>query len=164
MATRDQDVTHSGGAGPGVLVREGSYGTQVFEVEPGGAELIPLSERHGRPLQQFWTWTSPNMEFATIYIGFIAIWFFGLSFWSAVAAIIVGTGLGSVSMGFLAARGPLFGVPQMILSRIGFGFVGNILPAGINSLVAGVGWFAVNSVSGAFALNALLGWNTKLCL
>ncbi len=67
-------------------------------------------------------------------------------------------------MGFLAARGPLFGVPQMVLSRIGFGFLGNILPAGINALVAGVGWFAVNSVSGAFALNALLGWNDKICL
>jgi purine-cytosine permease-like protein len=52
----------------------------------------------------------------------------------------------------------------MVLSRIGFGFLGNILPAGINALVAGVGWFAVNSVSGAFALNALLGWNDKICL
>jgi nucleobase:cation symporter-1, NCS1 family len=52
----------------------------------------------------------------------------------------------------------------MVLSRIGFGFLGNILPAGINSLVAGVGWFAVNSVSGAFALSALLGWNNKICL
>src|SRR5450755_1347291 len=48
--------------------------------------------------------------------------------------------------------------------RIGFGFLGNILPAGINAIVAGVGWFAVNSVSGAFALNALFHWNTKLCL
>ena len=52
----------------------------------------------------------------------------------------------------------------MVLSRIGFGFLGNILPAGLNALVAGIGWFAVNSVSGAFALNALLGWNPKLCL
>src|SRR5258708_18715539 len=67
-------------------------------------------------------------------------------------------------MSLLAARGPLFGVPQMVLSRIGFGFLGNILPAGINAVVAGVGWFAVNSVSGAFALNALLGWNSKICL
>jgi purine-cytosine permease-like protein len=67
-------------------------------------------------------------------------------------------------MGALAARGPLFGVPQMVLSRIGFGYLGNILPAGVNALVAGVGWFAVNSVSGAFALNALLGWNSKICL
>jgi NCS1 family nucleobase:cation symporter-1 len=141
-------------------VREGVYGDRVAAVEPGGAEFIPLSERHGRPLNQFWTWMSPNMEFATIFVGIIGVWFFGQSFWMASLAIVLGTGLGSVSMGVLAARGPLFGVPQMVLSRIGFGFLGNILPAGINSLVAGVGWFAVNSVSGAFALNALFGLNS----
>ena len=145
-------------------VREGTYGAKVATIEPGGAEYIPLSERHGKPLQQFWTWVSPNMEFATIFVGIIGVWFFGQSFWMATLAIVLGTALGSVSMGALAARGPLFGVPQMVLSRIGFGFRGNILPAGVNALVAGVGWFAVNSVSGAFALNALLGWNTKLCL
>jgi NCS1 nucleoside transporter family len=145
-------------------VREGTYGDKVAAVEPGGAEFIPLSERHGKPLQQFWTWVSPNMEFATIFVGIIGVWFFGQSFWMATLAIVLGTALGSVSMGALAARGPLFGVPQMVLSRIGFGFLGNVLPAGVNALVAGVGWFAVNSVSGAFALNALLGWNSKLCL
>jgi nucleobase:cation symporter-1, NCS1 family len=145
-------------------VREGTYGDRIATIEPGGAEYIPLSERHGRPLQQFWTWVSPNMEFATIFVGIIGVWFFGQSFWMAALAIVLGTALGSLSMGMLAARGPLFGVPQMVLSRIGFGRFGNILPAGINALVAGVGWFAVNSVSGAFALNALLHWNTKLCL
>jgi purine-cytosine permease-like protein len=145
-------------------VREGHYGSKVAAVEPGGAGFIPLSERHGKPIQQFWTWVSPNMEFATIFVGIIGVWFFGQSFWMATLAIVLGSALGSLSQGFLAARGPLFGVPQMVLSRIGFGFLGNVLPAGINSLVAGVGWFAVNSVSGAFALNALLGWNTKLCL
>ncbi len=145
-------------------VREGTYGAKVASIEPGGAEYIPLSERHGRPLQQFWTWVSPNMEFATIFVGIIGVWFFGQSFWMAALAIVAGTALGSLAMGALAARGPLFGVPQMVLSRIGFGWLGNILPAGINALVAGVGWFAVNSVSGAFALNALLGWNTRVCL
>jgi nucleobase:cation symporter-1, NCS1 family len=145
-------------------VREGTYGAKVATIEPGGAEYIPLSERHGKPLQQFWTWVSPNMEFATIFVGVIGVWFFGQSFWMAALAIVAGTALGSLTMGALAARGPLFGVPQMVLSRIGFGRIGNILPAGINALVAGVGWFAVNSVSGAFALNALLGWNTKICL
>ncbi len=145
-------------------VREGTYGAKVTAVEPGGAEFIPLGDRHGKPHQQFWTWVSPNMEFATIFVGIIGVWFFGLSFWLATLAIVLGTALGSLSMGFLAARGPLFGVPQMVLSRIGFGFRGNILPAGINAVVAGIGWFAVNSVSGAFALNALLGWNSKVCL
>lgn len=145
-------------------VREGTYGDRIATIEPGGAEYIPLSERHGKPHQQFWTWVSPNMEFATIFVGIIGVWFFGLSFWLAALAIVLGTALGSVSMGVLAARGPLFGVPQMVLSRIGFGWLGNVLPAGVNALVAGVGWFAVNSVSGAFALNALLSWNTKICL
>jgi NCS1 nucleoside transporter family len=161
-------VTESSGAAATALieadVREGTYGDKVAAIEPGGAEFIPLRERHGKPLQQFWTWMSPNMEFATIFVGIIGVWFFGQSFWMASLAIVLGTALGSLSMGVLAARGPLFGVPQMVLSRIGFGFLGNILPAGINSLVAGVGWFAVNSVSGAFALNALFGWNTKIGL
>ncbi len=110
-------------------VREGTYGAKVAVVEPGGAEFIPLSERHGKPLQQFWTWVSPNMEFATIFVGIIGVWFFGQSFWMASLAILLGTALGSVSMGALAARGPLYGVPQMVLSRIGFGFLGNILQA-----------------------------------
>jgi len=161
-------VSESSGAVPTAVieaeVREGTYGDKVAAVEPGGAEFIPLSERHGAPLQQFWTWVSPNMEFATIFVGIIGVWFFGQSFWMASLAIVLGTALGSVSMGALAARGPLFGVPQMVLSRIGFGFLGNILPAGINAVVAGIGWFAVNSVSGAFALNALFGWNSKICL
>src|SRR6266508_3018430 len=104
------------------------------------------------------------MVFVTTVVGKIGVWFFGQSFWMASLAILLGSALGSLSMGALAARGPLFGVPQMVLSRIGFGFLGNILPAGINAVVAGIGWFAVNSVSGAFALNALLGWNTKICL
>ncbi len=145
-------------------VREGTYGAKVAAVEPGGAEFIPLHDRHGKPHQQFWTWVSPNMEFATIFVGIIGVWFFGQSFWMATLAIVLGSALGSVSMGLLAARGPLYGVPQMVLSRIGFGYLGNILPAGLNAVVAGIGWFAVNSVSGAFALNALLGWNAKICL
>ena len=52
----------------------------------------------------------------------------------------------------------------MILSRISFGYWGNALPAGINAVIAGVGWFAVNSVSGALALNTLLHLNKYACL
>lgn len=158
------ETSHAPAAVIEAEVREGTYGDRVAAVEPGGAEFIPLGDRHGKPYQQFWTWVSPNMEFATVFVGIIGVWFFGLSFWVAALAIVLGTALGSLSMGMLAARGPLFGVPQMVLSRIGFGFLGNILPAGINAIVAGIGWFAVNSVSGAFALNALLGWNSKICL
>jgi NCS1 nucleoside transporter family len=164
MAASDQDVTRSGDAGPGVLVREGSYGTQVFEVEPGGAEFIPLNERHGRPLQLFWTWASPNMEFATIFVGMLAVVVFGLGFWEAALALILGSAIGGIIQGILSLRGPKYGVPQMVLSRLGFGYWGNALPAGLNSVTAGIGWFAVNSVSGAFALNALTHMPQVLCL
>ncbi|MGH3291305.1 MAG: purine-cytosine permease family protein, partial [Trebonia sp.] len=146
-----------------VEVREGTYGDKVIAVEPGGAEFIPLNERHGRPLQLFWTWTSPNMEFATVFVGLLGI-LLGLSFWETFLAIVIGTGLGSITQGILSTSGPQYGVPQMVLSRRGFGYWGNALPAGINSVVAGIGWFAVNSVSGALALNALTHLAAVLCL
>ncbi|MCW2914538.1 MAG: cytosine permease [Actinomycetia bacterium] len=149
---------------PGVEVREGTYGERVVTVEPGGVEFIPLSERHGKPLQLFWTWTSPNLEFATVFVGVLSVALFHLSFWQAVLAIAVGTALGSTSHGVLSARGPSHGVPQMVLSRLSFGYWGNVLPAGLNAVTAGIGWFAVNSVSGALALNSLTHLSKPLCL
>src|SRR5258705_739959 len=119
---------------PGVVIREGTYGTKVAIVEPGGAEFIPLNERHGTPLQLFWTWTSPNFEFATVFVGVLGVAIFGLNFWQALLAIVIGTGIGSVTQGVLSARGPQYGVPQMVLSRLGFRYSGNALPARPNAL------------------------------
>jgi NCS1 nucleoside transporter family len=142
-----------------------NYGDRVVAVEPGGIEVIPLDERHGKARQLLWTWTSPNMEFATIGVGILGPLYFGLTFWQTVWAIVLGTALGSVTQGVLSKWGPKHGLPQMVLSRSGFGFLGNILPAGINAVVAGAGWFAVNSVSGALALHALFHAIPKgLCL
>src|SRR5580693_1709183 len=138
MATRDQDVPVS--SAEGVLVREGSYGSQVMTVEPGGA------------------------EFATIFVGVLAVAVFGLGFWTAALAIVLGSAIGAIVQGALSVRGPRYGVPQMVLSRLGFGYWGNALPAGLNSVTAGIGWFAVNSVSGAFALNVLTHLPKVLCL
>ena len=138
-------------------VREGDYGTKVGTIEPGGAGFIPLDERHGKPIGLFATWMSPNLEFATVFLGVIAVAFLGLSIWQALLAAIVGNGLGALAHGALSARGPKMGTPQMVQSRIAFGYRGNILPAGLNAIIAGVGWFAVNSVSGAFALATLTG-------
>jgi nucleobase:cation symporter-1, NCS1 family len=133
------------------------YGTKVATVEPGGVERIPLAERHGSPLGLIWTWASPNLEFATVFVGVIGTLYFGLSFGQAASAIVLGTLLGSLTHGYLSTMGPRTGLPQMVASRAAFGFWGNALPATISSVMAGIGWFAVNSVSGALALNALTG-------
>jgi NCS1 nucleoside transporter family len=164
MAVVDQGAVQPDPAQPESPVRAGTYGERVVAVEPGGVGFIPLAERHGRPVQLFWTWTSPNLEFATVFLGVLAVAAFGLSFWQAVLAIVIGTLLGSVTHGVLSAGGPRSGVPQMVASRLPFGMRGNILPAGLNAVTAGIGWFAVNSVSGAFALNTLTSLPKPLCL
>jgi len=126
MAGSDQEITAvaTEDAPAGVLVREGDYGEKLGTVEPGGAEFIPLHERHGRPLQLFWTWTSPNLEFATVFVGVLAVAGFGMGFWQATLAIVIGTAAGAATQAVLSARGPEHGVPQMVLSRLGFGYRG----------------------------------------
>jgi NCS1 nucleoside transporter family len=143
---------------------DADYGAKVLAVEPGGADYVPIAERHGKPWQMFATWLSPNMEFATVFVGVLGVEVFGLTFPVAIVALVLGNLAGSLTHGLLSAQGPSRGVPQMVASRIPFGWRGNILPAGLNSVTAGIGWFAVNSVSGAFALNALLHWPKALCL
>ncbi|MEU0796944.1 cytosine permease [Amycolatopsis sp. NPDC005961] len=143
---------------------EPGYGAKLVAVEPGGVEPVADSDRHGRPRQLAWTWASPNLEFATIFVGVLAVTAFGLSFTQAALAAVVGNGLGAAAHGVLSARGPRYGVPQMVLGRAAFGYRGNLVPAALMSVMAGVGWFAVNSVSGAFALAALTGLPTVACL
>src|SRR5207245_48604 len=82
---------------------------------------------------------------------------FGLSFWETALAILIGSALGSATHFVVSSWGPMFGVPMMVESRGAFGFLGNILPAGLNAFTGTIGWFIVNSVSGAFALQALAG-------
>ena len=143
---------------------DGSYRDKIAAVEPGGNEFIAEADRHGKPSQLFWTWTSPNLEFATIFVGVLAVAYYGMTFWQAVAGIVLGTGLGAIAHYFLSARGPLHGVPQMVLGRLPFGFKGNVVPAVLMSVTAGVGWFATNSVSGAFALSTLFHIGPLLAL
>ncbi|MCU1535799.1 MAG: pucI 3 [Humibacillus sp.] len=142
----------------------GDYGTSAARIEPGGIERIPPEERHGNPRHLFATWASPNLEFATVFVGVIGVLFFGLSFWQALAAVTIGNALGAISHGVLSSWGPRHGLAQMVLSRTAFGYRGNILPATLMSVMAGVGWFAVNSISGAYALATLFGIPAQVSL
>lgn len=133
-------------------------------IEAGGIEAIPPERRHGSPWTLISTWTAPNLEFATVFVGMIAIAYFGLGFWPAVAALVLGSAAGALTQGVLSTWGPREGLAQMVLSRTAFGNRGNILPAAINTIMAGIGWFAVNSVSGALALTTLTKMPVALSL
>src|SRR2546429_9661266 len=138
-----------------VPVREGDYGERVATVEPGGVEYIALKERHGKPIDLFWTWLSPNLEFATVFVGVLGVAVFGLSFWETAVAIVLGSALGSLTHYVLSSWGPKFGVPMMVESRRAFGFLGNILPAGLHAFIGTVRWVIGNTSSGAVGLSSL---------
>ena len=123
-------------------------------IETNDVAPIPAGERHGKPWHLFTVWSSPNLEFATIFVGALAI-IFGLNIWQGILAVIVGNALAALTHGYFSTMGPKSGLPQMILGRSAFGVIGNRIPAGTSTLVAGIGWFAVNTTSGAFALQTL---------
>jgi len=130
------------------------YGASVVAVEPHGLDAIDARERHGTPRDLFFLWFGANAETATFAIGILAVALYGTSLRGAAIGLLVGNALGYAVVGLLSRMGPRYGLPQMVASRLTFGRDGNVLPA-VLAFLAGVGWFAVDSVFGAQALGAL---------
>lgn len=139
------------------------YRDEVLEIEPHGLEHITREERHGRPFHLFTLWMAANLVLATWVIGNLAVGTFGESMLGAFVALAIGNALGALLLGLLSTFGPRLGVPQMIQSRAAFGTLGNLGPASLNYL-AGIGWFAVNTVYGTFALSQLTHLNYFISL
>jgi len=132
----------------------GAYGANVAVVEPHGIERIDEGERHGSERDLFSLWFAANAETATFAIGILTIALYGASFWGAALGIVLGNVAGYVVLGFLSQFGPRFGRPQMVASRAAFGSNANVFPA-VLAFLGGVGWFAINTIFGAFAVQAL---------
>lgn len=145
------------------MAQNNSGSANATAIETNDVAPIPAGERHGKAWHLFTVWSSPNLEFATVFIGALAI-IFGLNVWQAILAVVVGNGLAAITHGILSTWGPKAGLPQMVLGRSAFGKWGNLVPAGLSTLVAGIGWFAVNSTSGAFALQSLTNLNIEVSL
>ncbi len=139
------------------------YRDEVLAIEPHGLEHITQSQRHGRPFHLFTLWLAANLVLATWVIGNLAVGTFGESILDAFIALAIGNALGAILLGLLSTFGPRLGVPQMVQSRAAFGLVGTIGPGGLNYL-AGIGWFAVNTVYGTFALAQLAHLNYFIAL
>lgn len=141
----------------------GVYRDQVLEVEPTGIEYVRPEQRHGNARQLFGLWFSANAEIATWMVGLLTVALYGTSLRGAIFGIVAGNLIGFALLGVLATFGPRYGVPQMVASRLAFGRYGNALPATL-SFLAGVGWFAINTVFGAYALQTISGWPYGLSL
>ncbi len=87
-------------------------------------------------------------------VGVTAAALYGTSLRGAAFGLVLGNILGYALLGILATFGPRYGVPQMVASRLAFGRYANAVPAAL-SYLAGVGWFAINTVFGSYALQTL---------
>jgi NCS1 family nucleobase:cation symporter-1 len=131
------------------------YGDRVDIPEPYSIEHIPFAERHGHSRQLLWLWLAANLTIADYAIGFLPVRILGLSLWPAIIALALGNVLGGLVLAWSAAMGPAAGYPQMFIGRRAFGRVGGYIPAALNWLST-AGWFTVNTILGAFAIQLLL--------
>jgi NCS1 family nucleobase:cation symporter-1 len=109
---------------------ESSEGYSLGQLEQRGIELVPETERPMKPSGLFWLWSGAiwNVEFLVYGALMLA---FGLSFWQAVAAIIVGN-VFYVFLGFASLPGPETGTTAFMVSRAPFGRNGNRVPSLFN--------------------------------
>ncbi len=110
-------------------------------IELNGINFISESERKGSAKSLFWPWAAANVSFLALSYGSFFLGF-GISFWQATAAAIIGT-LGSFSLVAISSlAGKRANAPTMTLSRAAFGVKGNVLPGFLSYLIF-VGWETV---------------------
>jgi NCS1 family nucleobase:cation symporter-1 len=134
--------------------------TPRVAVETNGINVIPDAERKGVPRQLFWPWFGANVSVLGLAYGSF-LFGFGISFWQAVVAGIVGIVASFLLCGFIAIAGKRGSAPTLVLSRAAFGVNGNRVPA-VLSWILTVGWETVLVSLATLATSTVftqLGWS-----
>src|SRR4051794_25968626 len=133
--------------------------TRALSVESNGLNVIADADRKGRPSQLFWPWFGANVSVLGLSYGAFALGF-GISFWQAVIAGVIGVVFSFLLCGLIALAGKRGSAPTMVLSRAAFGVRGNKLPAALSWLLT-VGWETVLTILATLATATVferLGW------
>jgi nucleobase:cation symporter-1, NCS1 family len=125
-----------------------------LSVETHGIAPIPEDQRYGWPARLFTVWFAPQVNMTGVFTGALAI-VLGLGFWLGLLAMVIGTVLGSLVVGYLSTWGPRTGTGQLPNSRMAFGG-GVVLPAVLQWLGT-IAWDALVGLFGGQALSLLLG-------
>ncbi len=147
MATTSQ----SGGR---VSAPSESQGLVANQLETHHIDVIPASERHGRPRDQIAVWLAANTTVVNFVLGGLMV-ALGLNLFWAIIAVLIGNILGAVLTGLHAMQGPRLGVPQMIQSRGQFGFIGSEFIF-LAAILLDVGYLAASQALQAKSMNLLV--------
>ncbi len=110
-------------------------------LELNGINFISESERKGNARSLFWPWAAANVSFLALSYGSFFLGF-GISFWQATFAAIIGTVGSFLLVGISSLAGKRANAPTMTLSRAAFGVKGNKIPGFLSYLIF-VGWETV---------------------
>ncbi|TCC59752.1 allantoin permease [Kribbella pittospori] len=133
--------------------------TRALAVESNGLNVIADADRKGRPSQLFWPWFGANVSVLGLSYGAFALGF-GISFWQAVIAGLIGVVFSFLLCGLIALAGKRGSAPTMVLGRAAFGVRGNKLPSVVSWLLT-VGWETVLTILATLATATVferLGW------
>ena len=133
--------------------------TPRVAVETNGINVIAESERKGTPRQLFWPWFGANVSVLGLAYGAFTLGF-GISFWQATIAGVIGIVVSFLLCGLVAIAGKRGSAPTLVLSRPAFGVTGGRVPA-VLSWVLTVGWETVLTSLATLATATVfteLGW------
>jgi nucleobase:cation symporter-1, NCS1 family len=137
-----------------------AHDTQFGVVERRGIELVPESERHGKPRDLFFVWVAANANVFSIVNGALLI-SLGLNFLQSVAVIVLGNIFGFFLLGLTSIQGPRTGTATFTINRAAYGHNGGRLLAFFNWLTL-VGWDSSGvalMVIALLTLTHVLGWS-----
>ncbi|MFT4262461.1 MAG: cytosine permease [Nocardioides sp.] len=138
------DIPRDGGADP----------TAPLAIESHGIDVIPESERYGRPASLFGVWASANVNFLSFLVGTVLI-LIGLTIWQALAVALAGA-LFSVLTGIIAATGPASGTPSEVITRSMYGVRFNRINVALAGWLVSVCYLALNWATAAYFAYSLL--------
>jgi NCS1 family nucleobase:cation symporter-1 len=113
-----------------------------------GIEPVPARFRVLGFLDYFVLWADLGVGLLVLLAGTLLVP--GLGFWTALAAIVVGTLAGNLLLGLAGTVGSDYGVPSMVTLRPSFGVRGSYLPSLVNAVQL-IGWAAFEVIIMAHA-------------
>lgn len=131
-----------------------AYLDQIGKIEQCGIEFIPEEARKSHPRNLFSILCGGSLTFSVIIIGWFPI-SFGLSFYQAASAVVVGSALGALLLAPMGLMGPRTGTNNPVASGAFFGVAGRIIGSVLEA-TASLAFAALSIWTGGDALAGAL--------
>ncbi len=123
-------------------------------VETHGIAPIPAGNRYGTARRLFTVWFAPQVNMTVVFTGTLAV-VLGLGFWLGLLAMVIGTVIGSLAVGYLSTWGPRTGTAQLPNARMAFG--STVAVVAVIQWLSSIAWDGLVGLFGGEALAELLG-------